>query len=74
MQKLLMKFGDLALETLLLYQMLEAGSPAPLIGIFTVVVASNALACAAMMFVPYERAPLAEPLVDIMSVSWNLVP
>ncbi|KAG3121416.1 hypothetical protein C6341_g27270, partial [Phytophthora cactorum] len=29
--KLLMKFGDLALETLLLYQMLEAGSPTPLI-------------------------------------------
>nr|KAE8923799.1 hypothetical protein PF009_g25954 [Phytophthora fragariae] len=48
--KLLMKFGDLALETLLLYQMLEAGSPAVLIGIFTFVTASNALACAAMMF------------------------
>ncbi|KAH7459409.1 uncharacterized protein KRP23_15211 [Phytophthora ramorum] len=64
--KLFMKFGDLALETLLLYQMLESGSPTPLIGIFTVVVASNALACAAMMFVPYEKAPLAEILMDIL--------
>ncbi|KAG3124020.1 hypothetical protein C6341_g26328 [Phytophthora cactorum] len=42
--KLLMKFGDLALETLLLYQMLEA----------------------AMMFVPHERAPLAETLIDVL--------
>ncbi|KAE9272508.1 hypothetical protein PR003_g30181 [Phytophthora rubi] len=65
--KLLMKFGDLALETLLLYQMLEAGSPAVLIGIFTFVTASNALACAAMMFfVPHERAPLAEIFIDIL--------
>ncbi|KAF1780221.1 hypothetical protein GQ600_18862 [Phytophthora cactorum] len=64
--KLLMKFGDLALETLLLYQMLEAGSPTPLIAIFTVVVATNALACAAMMFVPHERAPLAETLIDVL--------
>ncbi|KAF1780439.1 hypothetical protein GQ600_4237 [Phytophthora cactorum] len=55
----------LALETLLLYQMLEAGSPTPLIAIFTVVVATNALACAAMMFVPHERAPLAETLIDL---------
>ncbi|KAG1707094.1 hypothetical protein DVH05_026290 [Phytophthora capsici] len=61
-----MKFGDLALETVLLYQMLESGSPAPLIGIFTVVVASNALSCAAMMFVPYEKAPLAEIFIDIL--------
>ncbi|KAL3659023.1 hypothetical protein V7S43_015907 [Phytophthora oleae] len=64
--KVVMKFGDLALETVLLYQMLESGSPAPLIGIFTVVVASNALSCAAMMFVPYEKAPLAEILIDIL--------
>ncbi|KAL4174959.1 hypothetical protein KRP22_006887 [Phytophthora ramorum] len=64
--KLLMKFGDLALETFLLHQTLQAGSPAVLIGIFTTVVASNALCCAAMMFVPYERAPLAEILVDIL--------
>ncbi|KAF1787626.1 hypothetical protein GQ600_26003 [Phytophthora cactorum] len=57
---------NLALETLLLYQMLEAGSPTPLIAIFTVVVATNALACAAMMFVPHERAPLAETLIDVL--------
>ncbi|KAE8995056.1 hypothetical protein PR003_g20930 [Phytophthora rubi] len=59
-------FGDLALETLLLYQMLEAGSPPVLVGIFTFVAASNALACAAMMFVPHERAPLAEIFIDIL--------
>ncbi|KAE9123616.1 hypothetical protein PF006_g17385 [Phytophthora fragariae] len=58
--------GDLALETLLLYQMLESGSPTVLIGIFTFVAASNALVCAAMMFVPYERAPLAETFIDIL--------
>ncbi|KAF1787516.1 hypothetical protein GQ600_15194 [Phytophthora cactorum] len=46
--------------------MLEAGSPTPLIAIFTVVVATNALACAAMMFVPHERAPLAETLIDVL--------
>lgn len=61
-----MKFGDLALETLLLVQMLEAGSPTVLLGIFTAVVTSNALSCAVVMFVPYERAPLAEILLDIL--------
>ncbi|KAL7680322.1 putative leucine-rich repeat domain superfamily [Plasmopara halstedii] len=64
--KLLLKFGDLFLETLLLYQMLEGGSPAPLIAIFTLVVAMNALSCAAMMYVPHERAPLAETMIDIL--------
>ncbi|OWZ12401.1 hypothetical protein PHMEG_00014451 [Phytophthora megakarya] len=64
--KLLLKVVDLALETLLLYQMLETGSPAPLIVIFTLIVASNAVACATMMFVPHERAPLAETLIDIL--------
>ncbi|KAG4226406.1 hypothetical protein PC116_g25185, partial [Phytophthora cactorum] len=66
MSKLLMKFGDLALETFLLHQMLESGSPAVLIAIFTIVVASNALICAVMMFVPYKRAPRAETFVDIL--------
>ncbi|KAG6948644.1 hypothetical protein JG687_00015344, partial [Phytophthora cactorum] len=46
--------------------MLESGSPAVLIAIFTVVVASNALICAVMMFVPYKRAPRAETFVDIL--------
>ncbi|GMF65497.1 unnamed protein product [Phytophthora lilii] len=61
-----MKFGDLALQTLLIYQMLEAGSPMPLITIDTVVVASNAHVCAALMFARYDRAPLAESFADIM--------
>ncbi|KAL3659017.1 hypothetical protein V7S43_015901 [Phytophthora oleae] len=64
--KLGLKFVDLALEVLLLYQMLESGSPVVLIAIFTLVILSNALSCAAMMFIPYERAPLAEIFVDIL--------
>ncbi|KAJ8569423.1 hypothetical protein ON010_g5834 [Phytophthora cinnamomi] len=44
--KLAMKFGDLAVETILVYQMLESGSPTVLIGIFTVVVTS----CAATIY------------------------
>ncbi|KAG6622936.1 uncharacterized protein IUM83_09190 [Phytophthora cinnamomi] len=63
---MLVKFVDLALETLLLYQMLDSGSPTPLIVIFTMIVVINALACAAMMFVPHERAPLAEILIDTL--------
>ncbi|KAL3659862.1 hypothetical protein V7S43_015164 [Phytophthora oleae] len=64
--KLGVKFVDLALGVLLLHQMLESGSPVVLIVIFTFIVVSNALSCAAMMFIPYERAPLAEIFVDIL--------
>ncbi|RLN66160.1 hypothetical protein BBJ28_00019747 [Nothophytophthora sp. Chile5] len=67
-QKIWLKIGDLVLETTMLYQMLEAGSPAVLLGIFTVIVASNALACAGMMFLPFEHTRLIETLVDIMCV------
>ncbi|KAF4142719.1 hypothetical protein GN958_ATG08111 [Phytophthora infestans] len=54
------------LETFLLYQMLESGSPAVLVVVFSVVVASNALICAVMMYIPYERAPRAEIFIDIL--------
>ncbi|KAK1938974.1 hypothetical protein P3T76_009049 [Phytophthora citrophthora] len=64
--KLGLKFVDLAMEVLLLHQMLESGSPIVLIIIFTLVVVGNALSCAAIMFIPYERAPLAEIFVDIL--------
>ncbi|RLN94247.1 hypothetical protein BBJ28_00025430 [Nothophytophthora sp. Chile5] len=68
-QKIWLKIGDLALETTMLYQMLEAGSPAALLGIFTVIVASNALTCAGMIFFPFEHTRLVETLMDIMCVS-----
>ncbi|POM70680.1 Hypothetical protein PHPALM_12848 [Phytophthora palmivora] len=63
--KLGMKIGDLAFETVLLVQILEAGSPTPIVGIVTVIVASNALACATTMFLPFERMGLVETLVDL---------
>ncbi|KAG6583301.1 uncharacterized protein IUM83_19891 [Phytophthora cinnamomi] len=63
--KLAIKFGDLALETFLLVQMLESGSPTPLVAFFSFVVVFNAIACAGMMFVPYERAPRGELFIDV---------
>ncbi|KAG6622929.1 uncharacterized protein IUM83_09197 [Phytophthora cinnamomi] len=63
--KLAIKFGNLALETFLLVQMLESGSPTPLVAFFAFVVVFNAIACAGMMFVPYERAPLGELYIDV---------
>ncbi|OWZ13519.1 hypothetical protein PHMEG_00013144 [Phytophthora megakarya] len=48
--KLGMKIGDLAFETVLLVQILEAGSPTPIVAIVTIIVASNALACATTIF------------------------
>ncbi|KAL4174831.1 hypothetical protein KRP22_006760 [Phytophthora ramorum] len=64
--KLGMKFADLAFETVLLIQVLEAGSPAPIVAIFTVIIASNALVCAMTMFVPYRQIALVETLNDLM--------
>lgn len=63
-----MKIGDLAFETLLLVQILEAGSPAPIVAIFTVIIVSNALACATTMFFSFERIGLVETLVDLLYV------
>ncbi|RLN86290.1 hypothetical protein BBJ28_00001848 [Nothophytophthora sp. Chile5] len=64
--KIWMKIGDLVIETVLLIQILEAGSPAVLVAVFTVIIASNALVCAIVMFLPYERMGLAEILVDLL--------
>jgi flagellar motor component MotA len=65
---LLLKIGDMALGTVLLYRMLESGSPVVLIAIFTVIVVANALTCTVMMFLPYKRTVLPETLVDILCV------
>ncbi|KAG6572723.1 uncharacterized protein IUM83_18678 [Phytophthora cinnamomi] len=64
--KLWMKIGDLAFETILLVQILEAGSPAVIVGIFTVVIASNALVFAVMMLLPLNRMGLAETLANLL--------
>ncbi|KAE9179064.1 hypothetical protein PF005_g23825 [Phytophthora fragariae] len=61
-----MKVGDLAFETVLLVQILETGAPSVIVGIFTVVVTSNALACAIIMFLPFDRIGLLETLVDLL--------
>ncbi|KAE9121804.1 hypothetical protein PF006_g17808 [Phytophthora fragariae] len=64
--KLWMKIGDLAFETMLLVQILEAGSPAVIVGIFTVIIASNALVSAVMMLLPLNRMGLVDTLVGLL--------
>ncbi|KAE9171188.1 hypothetical protein PF005_g27245 [Phytophthora fragariae] len=64
--KLWMKIGDLAFETILLVQILEAGSPAVIVGIFTVIIASNALVSAVMMLLPLNRMGLVDTLVGLL--------
>ncbi|KAL3658233.1 hypothetical protein V7S43_016861 [Phytophthora oleae] len=64
--KLAMKISDLVFETVLLIQVLESGSPMPIVAIFTFIVASNALACAVTMFLPFQRIGLIETLVDLL--------
>ncbi|KAG3149651.1 hypothetical protein PI124_g11433 [Phytophthora idaei] len=64
--KLGMKIGDLAFETVLLIQILEAGSPTQIVAIFTIIIASNALVCATTMFLPFQRIGLIETLVDLL--------
>ncbi|KAE9268356.1 hypothetical protein PR003_g31477 [Phytophthora rubi] len=61
-----MKIGDLAFETMLLVQNLEAGSPAVIVGIFTVIIASNALVSAVMMLLPLNRMGLVDTLVGLL--------
>ncbi|KAE8889344.1 hypothetical protein PF003_g26774 [Phytophthora fragariae] len=61
-----MKIGDLVFETILLVQILEAGSPAAIVGIFTVIIASNALVWAVMMLLPLNRMALVETLVGLL--------
>ncbi|CEG36258.1 uncharacterized protein PHALS_02171 [Plasmopara halstedii] len=61
-----MKLGDLAFETVLLIQILEAGSPEPIIAIFTFIIISNALTCVVTMFIPLQRIGLVETTVDLL--------
>ncbi|RLN88205.1 hypothetical protein BBJ28_00019256 [Nothophytophthora sp. Chile5] len=68
-QNMWLKIGELAIVTVLLFQILEAGTPVPLIAVFTTIVASNSLSCALMLCLPYEQIGLAERLVDILYVA-----
>ncbi|KUF76195.1 hypothetical protein AM587_10006112 [Phytophthora nicotianae] len=47
-------------------RVLEAGSPTPIVAIFTIIIASNALACTTTMFLPFQRIGLIETLVDLL--------
>ncbi|KAJ8539063.1 hypothetical protein ON010_g12806 [Phytophthora cinnamomi] len=58
------KLADLAVETALLYRILEAGSPPALVATFTVIVGLNALSCALLMFLPDGNIGLFEILAD----------
>lgn len=58
------KLADLAIETALLYRILEAGSPPALVATFTMIVGLNALSCSTMMFLPDDNIGLIEILAD----------
>ncbi|ETL40965.1 hypothetical protein L916_07951 [Phytophthora nicotianae] len=60
------KFADLAIESLILYQILEEGSPSLLVAVFSTIVGMNALSCALMMFLPNDQTGLSEIIVDTL--------
>ncbi|KAK1938944.1 Reticulon-4 receptor [Phytophthora citrophthora] len=59
------KFADLAVESAILYQTLEAGSPLVLVRAFAFVIGMNALSCVLMMLLPDSLSGLTEVFVDI---------
>ncbi|KAL3659051.1 hypothetical protein V7S43_015935 [Phytophthora oleae] len=59
------KFADLAVESAILYQTLEAGSPLVLVVAFAFVIGMNALSCVVMMLLPDGQSGLTEVFVDI---------
>ncbi|OWZ22957.1 LOW QUALITY PROTEIN: hypothetical protein PHMEG_0002260 [Phytophthora megakarya] len=65
---LCVKFVDLALETAMLVQILEDGSPLGHVAGFAFIVVANAIGCALIMFFP-SRTKLFESLVDLMYVT-----
>ncbi|KAE9164274.1 hypothetical protein PF004_g29879 [Phytophthora fragariae] len=60
-----MKIVDLTVETLILFVVLEDGSPIGLVVTFTAIVTMNAFSCAVLMFLPDSYAGLTEVIVDI---------
>ncbi|KAG7376306.1 10 kda heat shock protein [Phytophthora pseudosyringae] len=61
-----MKIADLVVETIMLIQILEAGSPITLAAGFTVITASNALAFATLIWIPNRNVALTENLIDLV--------
>ncbi|KAE9090779.1 hypothetical protein PF007_g19112 [Phytophthora fragariae] len=59
-----LKIGDLMVESVLLFTILEAGPPVLLAGIFTTIVVTNALSCVIMIYSSSRNAGLTETLVD----------
>ncbi|OWZ02584.1 hypothetical protein PHMEG_00025830 [Phytophthora megakarya] len=59
------KLADLAVESAILYQILEAGSPLLLVAVFAAIVGMNALSCVLMMMLPDTYSGLLEMFVDI---------
>ncbi|POM70831.1 Hypothetical protein PHPALM_12678 [Phytophthora palmivora] len=57
---------DLALETAMLIQILEDGSPLVLVAVFTFIIVANATGCALIIFFPLKKAALIENIVDLM--------
>lgn len=61
-----MKICDLVVEAKLFSQILEAGPPLLLVGVFTTIIVANALACICMVYSPSERTGLGEILLDLL--------
>ncbi|KAG6609015.1 uncharacterized protein IUM83_12828 [Phytophthora cinnamomi] len=61
-----MKIGDLLVETIVLYVVLEDGSPIELVVTFTAIVTMNAFSCALMMILPDSYTGLTEVIIDIV--------
>jgi hypothetical protein len=65
-QRVWLKLVDLGVESAILYQLLEAGSPPVLVAAFTTILGMNALSCALMMYLPEQYTGLPEVLVDTL--------
>ncbi|KAG7378102.1 hypothetical protein PHYPSEUDO_010556 [Phytophthora pseudosyringae] len=59
------KFADLAIESAILYQILEAGSPVVLVVALSAIIGMSALSCAMMMLVPDTKSGITEVVVDL---------
>ncbi|EGZ22951.1 hypothetical protein PHYSODRAFT_358960 [Phytophthora sojae] len=66
-----MKICDLVVEAKLFSQILEAGPPLLLVGVFTTIIVANALACICMVYSPSERTGLGEILLDLFLTTTN---
>ncbi|GMF24936.1 unnamed protein product [Phytophthora fragariaefolia] len=63
-----LKFIDLALQEFMLYQILEAGFPIPLVAACTVMVVWNAISVFALVYAPSPPSQIVEALVDFIAL------